>query len=120
MDLKEFQKEVHQVAIDHGWWETERNIAEQIALMHSELSEALEEWRTGRDITSTYFAEVQDSSVDSGKKFLKPEGFSVELADCIIRILDTAESYGIDLSSVLIAKNEYNKTRSYKHGGKIA
>ena len=42
MDLKEFQKEVHQTAIDHGWWETDRNIGEQIALMHSELSEALE------------------------------------------------------------------------------
>lgn len=111
MNLLEFQKEVHQTAIEHGWWEEERNIAEQIALMHSELSEALEEWRTGRDIKDIWLNESRDG---------KPEGFFVELADCIIRILDTTERYGVDMSMVLAMKNQYNKSRPYRHGGKIA
>lgn len=111
MDLSKFQEEVHQVAVDHGWWEEERNIGEQIALMHSELSEALEEWRKGKDLQYVYYV---DSKPD------KPEGFPIELADCIIRILDTAERYGIDMVTVLQMKNEYNKTRPYRHGGKLA
>lgn len=42
MDLNEFAKEVHANAVAHGWWETERDPAEIIALIHSEWSEALE------------------------------------------------------------------------------
>ncbi len=35
-------KEVHDTAREKGWWDKERNDGEMIALMHSELSEALE------------------------------------------------------------------------------
>lgn len=43
----EMQAEVHHIACQHGWWEAERNPGETIALMHSELSEALEGLRAG-------------------------------------------------------------------------
>ena len=49
----------------------------------------------------------------------KPEGIPAELADVILRILDMCGQYGIDISSALAEKHEYNKTRPYKHGGKV-
>jgi len=45
-------------------------------------------------------------------------GVAIELADCIIRILDYCGAKGIDIDDAIKQKHEYNKTRSYKHGGK--
>ena len=43
-----------------------------------------------------------------------------ELADIIIRALDTARARNINIGRAVIAKHEYNTTRSHKHGGKLA
>lgn len=48
----------------------------------------------------------------------KPEGVAVELADCMIRILDYCGHAGIDIEEAIRIKHEYNKTRPYRHGGK--
>lgn len=48
-----------------------------------------------------------------------PEGIPSELADVVIRVLDYCEAAGIDLEQEIIIKNEFNKTRPYKHGGKV-
>ena len=45
MTINEFAAEVHKNAVDHGWWEGERTFPEIVALIHSEVSEALEEYR---------------------------------------------------------------------------
>lgn len=102
-----------------GWWASPgddatvpamaRNFAEQLALMHSEVSEALEEYRVhGLDPERLiYFGEKN-----------KPEGIAVELSDVIIRILDTCAAYGIDLERALTVKLAYNATRPHRHGGK--
>lgn len=50
----------------------------------------------------------------------KPEGLGSELADIIIRVCDDAGALGIDLAAELRAKLDYNRTRSHKHGGKLA
>lgn len=113
--ILEWSKEIHENAVAHGWWEEgNRNIGEQIALMHSELSEALEEWRKNKDLETVYY------NVELGTVSSKPEGFGVELADCVIRIMDTCFKCGIDLEEMIALKHKYNLTRPYRHGGKLA
>lgn len=50
--------------------------------------------------------------------YAKPEGVPSELADIVIRAMDIAEFYGIDLGRAILEKMEYNQARPYKHGGK--
>jgi len=113
MQLEELIKEAHQTAVEHGWWDEDRNIGECIALMHSELSEALEEWRSGDDIAITHHDIKRDLT-------WKPEGFTVELADVLIRIFDLCGRHNLPIVEALQEKMAYNKTRAYRHGGKIA
>ena len=84
-----------------------KHITTDIALIHSELSEALEEVRNDNPIAAVY---VKDG---------KPEGFPIEMADCIIRICEVCNHHDVDLEAAIIQKLEYNKNRSYKHGGKL-
>lgn len=132
MKINEFAKEVHQNAVEHGWWDEPRTVGEIIALCHSELSEALEEYRAGRPMV-WYQCLSTDQVVPCVKKECtdwrygmceidaiekKPEGIAVELCDCIIRILDYLGKEGVDVEAVLAEKHAYNKTRPYRHGGK--
>ena len=109
MNINDLIREAHENAVAHGWWEEERSFAELIALMHSELSEALEEYRDGLGMQEVYWP----------FPFNKPEGIPIELADVIIRICDVCGKYKIDLEKAIQLKMEYNKTRPYKHGKRI-
>lgn len=138
MSLNELAKEIHQNAVEHGWWDEERSFGDIVALCHSELSEALEEYRAGRpmewhecfakDPTDTeilwcgspetgrcYSAHINTGCEERG---IKPEGIAVEMADCLIRILDWFGKEGLDADRIIREKMEYNKTRPYRHGGK--
>lgn len=116
--------EVHKNAVDHGWWEEERSFGEIIALCHSELSEALEEFRNGHMANEIYYSGTHKESntlyVATAPTQIckKPEGIPIELADCIIRILDYCCKENIDIEAALKIKHEYNKSRPYRHGGK--
>lgn len=110
-DLRIIMSKAHRTACDKGWWDQERSFGDQIALMHTELSEALEEFRAGKPIAEIYHSESEIGP--------KPEGVAVELADVIIRIGDTCEKYGIPLCEAIEEKLAYNQNRPYRHGGKL-
>lgn len=111
MRIKKLAKECHKNAIEKGWWQggiNSASVGNQFANFHSEISEAWEEYRKGHNLNHIYYV------------MNKPEGIPIELADCIIRILDTCEAYGIDIVCALKLKMAYNKSRPYRHGNKIA
>lgn len=45
--INEVAKQIHENAVDHGWWDEERGFPEVLALIHSEVSEALKNTETG-------------------------------------------------------------------------
>jgi len=101
--LGELIKESHECALQHGWWDNikPKPILEKIALIHSELSEALEELRKGQTPTAVYHEEGETKMYvpyyPMGKH--KPEGVPVELADAVIRVADLAGRYEFDLGN---------------------
>ena len=125
LNLNDLAKDIHDNAVKHGWWDKPREFPEIAALIHSEISEALEEHRNGTPFIygtcaiSREHCEYYDRCDKHEPSGCKPEGLVVELADAIIRILDYTAAKGIDITAVILAKHEYNKRRPYRHGGKI-
>jgi NTP pyrophosphatase (non-canonical NTP hydrolase) len=113
--------------------EGERNMGEMLMLQVSELAEALEEHRNcnpvhyykakfeGREIVVTYDSDIDLWRDSRGKPMprgvkVKPEGLAVEFADCLIRILDTMHSLGVDIDEIVQEKMAYNDGREHMHG----
>ena len=93
----------HGLAVTAGWWSDpvtgapkDRNDGEMLALMHSEISEALEA--------------VRKSTNDS--HLLHRKGVEVELADLLIRVFDYAGARKLDLAGAMIEKLAYNAQRA--------
>ena len=101
-------QECHISAVAGHWWHTrsdevqlnrpqklERNFGELLALIHSEISEAMEGGRKDRmDDHLPHFTSVE-----------------VELADALIRIFDLAGALQINLGEAFVQKFMYNQTR---------
>lgn len=210
MKMNEFAAEVHQNAVEHGWWDRPVSFAEIIVMCHSELSEAVEQYR--HEMPMLYFPcnaghlcvddMLPEKGLACGSRVIdrehpeiackarskEPNGMAVELADCVLRILDFfgeeqsdldsliarvqevipkpskakdfaelvcgchfllssayslekipymqnramerlaacivdildwAEISGVDMEMILGLKHQYNKSRSYRHGGKM-
>lgn len=113
LTIKKLVRVAHQTAVEHGWWDghehgvlPQSTLAAKLALIHSEVSEALEPVRDN--------ANPREIDLSTGV----PTGFPIELADIVIRVADLCGFLGIDLEDALWEKLDHNEGRSYRHGGK--
>ena len=125
----------------HGFHDKSRPFSEEIALIHSEASEALEEWRDGREFGEVHYTrkiQIKADPTDNASlhpKMIKvqvpapqfepdgtmnkPEGIGAEFADIVIRVADS--SHGRENLGVrVIEKHKFNIDRPHMNGGKIA
>lgn len=122
MTISEIVGRAHDNAVKHGFWDPAPDFGTAIALIHSELSEALEEMRAGNKIRPgdpipmLYYSGGGYVATAPTLACTRPEGVAVELADAVIRIADLCGHMGIDLDSAIALKMEYNEGRPYKHG----
>ena len=113
VDIASLQYRSHATASRKGFWDTRAggqrpSMGEKLMLVCCEVAEAMEELRKQDvDPSKTYY-------VDG-----KPEGFGIELADAVIRILDVAQEAGVDMASCILEKEAYNLTRPHMHGRKL-
>lgn len=129
--INELSKQIHQNAKNKGFYEGEKNIGEMLALIHSEVSEALEadrknnytrlqkEWHIRGLADANFGITFSNDEIfkDKFEAFVK-NTFEDELADIMIRVMDLAGYKGIDLESHIKAKMRYNSLRKHKHGKK--
>lgn len=115
-EINKLRDVCYKASFDAGWHtniETgeliERNKGEMIALIHSEISEALEGERKS----------LMDDHLPNRKMV------EVEMADTVIRIMDYCGRFGYDIGGALVDKLEYNRNRKdhkienrVKDGGK--
>ena len=108
--INELATDIFNTNVKAGWWtnietgrslqpadkEDTRNVGELLCLVHSEISEAMEGHRKG----------LMDDKLPHRPMF------EVELADAMIRILDIAGAYGMDLGGAIAEKRAYNAKRS--------
>lgn len=112
----DLSEEISDVAISKGFWDYPEitddgfKVPLKIALIHTEISEALEVHRK-------FYDDGETSSV-SGMTPTQEQDFSEEMADAVIRILDVIGYYGLgeDFGDIMIAKIQKNRERPYKHG----
>jgi NTP pyrophosphatase (non-canonical NTP hydrolase) len=134
--------EAHTNSVQKGFWDKEQSFGESIALIHSELSEALEDFRAGNEPAKIWYEYKRNGeTLISEQSFLslpvnpalkpfdgtitnaeteivagKPCGIPSELADAIIRICDLSAYWGIDLETAIEQKMAFNRTRPRMHG----
>ena len=112
MHINELCKKANDASVKAGWQDEPRSFGDLIALMHSELTEAFEEFRAGHPLDEVYFPATLGTNAN------KPEGVPVELADAVIRICQCCGQYGIDLENAIVSKMAYNETRGHRWEGK--
>lgn len=120
--MMSLQNEIHSTAKEKGWWK-------ELDELHAELPE---EPRLHAHVDLLYKATrtmLAVSELSEGIEALRAgnppddkvpfyDGFTVECADAVIRLFDLAGKFNMKLAEAIVAKIEYNKSRSYKHGGK--
>jgi NTP pyrophosphatase (non-canonical NTP hydrolase) len=95
--LNDLANRAHQTARDRGFWDGDAgDVCKKLLLIHAEVSEAAETYRSS------------DATVRAG--------FAEELADVLIRTLDLMRNCGFDVDYAIRAKMDYNDTREKLHG----
>ena len=128
MNIKEISMEIYENNKAKGFWDNERNVGEMLMLVTSELSEALEADRKGKEANIAEFDyEMQNPSItpaieenafkNAFENNIK-DSFEDEMADAAIRIFDICFGLGIDIEFHIEQKLRYNKLRAHMHGKK--
>ena len=121
MNLSELQIAVHKNAVNKGFWDVSHNFGNDLMLVVSELGECIEAHRNNDFADIDAFNEVLINETydfeTCFKKYVK-DSVEDEMADAVIRLLDMAQGYGIDLQKHIELKMEYNKSREKLHGKK--
>lgn len=101
----ELQKKIHDTNVERGFWSPPASTEDgtKLALIHAEVSEALEAIRDGNPPDK--HVPAMDSVV-------------VELADVVIRVMDLCEYHKWPLAEAILEKAKVNLRRPWKHGGK--
>ena len=113
-NLNEVRDVVGQISAIKGF--TEQTVLESMALIHSEVSEAVEDYRSGLSPADFVYDTDKSLTVGTGASIDKPCGIPSEMADIIIRTLDFCYRHGIDIERAISEKIRYNSLRPYKHG----
>lgn len=108
--LSELQRQCFNQAQKSGFHDKPRTVGDGLFLINTELAEAYEEFRNNQPLDRVYYREDG-----------KPEGYAVEMADAVIRILDEVQLRGITpnaFEEIVMIKLAYNLQRGHMHGGK--
>lgn len=120
-NLNTLSKEIHANNVKKGFWSGDRNVGELLALIHAEVSEALEAHRKDKfaDMDSYDMAIIAaEVPFEETFKATIKDTFEDEIADTMIRLFDLAGGLDIDLEKHIQLKVEFNKTRPTRHGKK--
>lgn len=104
--LDELSHEVYENNLQHGFFDSRRTFGDDVALLHSEVSEAFETYRS---------IGLAERTRDNGK----PDDVASELADVLIRLLDTARRYDVNLEAEYERKMSFNRGREHLHGKRM-
>jgi NTP pyrophosphatase (non-canonical NTP hydrolase) len=102
--LNDLAEQAYETAKSKGFYETPPDMLSRLCLIHSEVSEVCEEYRNGHLPNENIYEE-------DGKLC----GIPSEIGDIIIRALDFAAYYEIDIAKAIEEKMKYNLKRPYKH-----
>jgi len=103
---------ISDISADKGFWPEDQDgllaMPLKLALVHDEVSEALEVHRANYD--------DGDIDLDTQMSPMQEEDFTEELADIVIRVLDIAGFHDLQIGEAIINKIERNRERPLKHG----
>lgn len=125
MRINEISKEIHKQNVEKGFWDDKfdpKKIPVALGLIHSEVSEAMEADRKaqfcGIEKAGTLNLIQNDEIFEREFRAQIKDHYEDELADIMIRVMDLAAAYEINLEEHIKAKMRFNSMREYKHGKK--
>lgn len=105
--LNELADKCHKIAVEHGWWDCDRDFGTLAALLHSEVTEMFEAYRHSLPLPPPHMPD----------EVANIPGVAEEMADILIRLLDMVSYYQVDIGLAVANKMEKNQSRPYRHGG---
>jgi NTP pyrophosphatase (non-canonical NTP hydrolase) len=123
MDLVKLQHKVHENAKNKGFWDKEHNFGNDLMLIVGELGECSEAHRKNEFANLEAFEkEINDDNstmtYEEAFRCYVKDTVEDELADALIRILDCAKGWNIDLEKHVLYKMKFNESREKLHGKK--